>query len=224
MPSPRSSADWDDPRRVRAADPPAGLLRAGHRAGLNMHLYWVRRGGRRLARGRQVGRMDARKAAARARSSPPVMPRAGNDIPSCCPPPRRNGWTAATASRAASRSAASRRSGRASGCTAWTRATPRRPRSSTLHAARRQGLPDRGDLGRARDAGHAQRRHGPRGRLRPRRVHRARRPGGRRGGRPLRPLDLRLGAGRASRTSTTAGPPRAGPDPERREASGGRSP
>ncbi len=65
-----------------------------------------------------------------------------------------------------------------------------RPR---VHAPRHEGLHDRGDVGHARHAADAQRRHDPRGRLRPRPVHRSRRPGRLRRRRSLRARDLRLG-------------------------------
>ena len=69
-----------------------------------------------------------------------------------------------------------------------------------------EGLPHRGDLGRAGHARDAQRRHDPRRRLRARSLHRPGRAGGRRRHRSLRARGCSPGRSWGSATSTTASP------------------
>ena len=139
---------------------------------INMHLYWMgvaadlwRAGDRSLEwvlKEAMAGEVFAAGHAER-----------GNDLPvllSTSKAERRS--TAASASPATRCSAAWRRSGRASACTACG-PMPRRPEDRPrLHAAQRQGLPHRRDLGHAGHARDAQRRRAARRRLRAGQVHR----------------------------------------------------
>ena len=146
----------------------AGVLRRADGAG-DQHAPVLdgRRGGS-LARRRPSLRVAARSERPPARCSPPAMPRAATTSRCCSPRRRPSASRAAIGSRGANRSAACRRCGRSSACTAWTRAIPARRRSSTPSCRARPRVRDRAHVGRARDARDAQRRHDPGRRLRAR--------------------------------------------------------